>query len=197
MDTNTRMNEDGQDVKCIQAVLNGERNAFASIVSRYTQVLFSLSYHMTGNREEAEEAVQEIFILIFRKLHKYNQEKRFYTWMFTVAVNYLKTLVRKRKNKFSPHADQTFDDSVQYELITLKESSPETNFIRRESGKVLQSALNRLPLKYRAVFILREVEGISIKETAAILGIPENTVKTFSRRGKDELKKIIVSMDWT
>jgi len=195
MDTSTRMNDDEQDVKSIQAVLNGERNAFTSIVSRYTKVLFSLSYHMTGNREEAEEAVQEIFILIFRKLHKYNQEKRFYTWMFTVAVNYLKTLVRK-SNRFSPNPDLQFDDSLQYELNTLQESSPENDLIRRESGKVLQSALNRLPLKYRSVFILREVEGISIKETAAILRIPENTVKTLSRRGKDELKKIIVSLEW-
>ncbi|MCP5514888.1 MAG: sigma-70 family RNA polymerase sigma factor [Spirochaetales bacterium] len=189
------MNDDEQDVKSIQAVLNGERNAFTSIVSRYTKVLFSLSYHMTGNREEAEEAVQEIFILIFRKLHKYNQEKRFYTWMFTVAVNYLKTLVRK-SNRFSPNPDLQFDDSLQYELNTLQESSPENDLIRRESGKALQSALNRLPLKYRSVFILREVEGISIKETAAILRIPENTVKTLSRRGKDELKKIIVSLEW-
>ncbi len=191
----TREREAEFDTESVDEVLSGNPGAFERIVSRYTHPIYTLSYRMLGNRMKAEDAVQEIFILIFRKLHKYDRRKRFYTWMFTVALNYLRSELRRKRDTASD-ASVSFDGNMINERGFTQGDNPEDEVIRGEAEKAVQSSLLVLEPRFREVFILREIEGLSVKETSAVLKIPENTVKTLSRRGKEKLKKILLSRDW-
>ncbi len=189
------LEDDRLDLNSIHSVLEGDRNAFRNIVDRYTPVLFTLAYRMLGDTHTAEEAVQDIFLRVYRSLHKYDQNRRFYTWMFTLAVNHIRSLLRSRGWKTN-RVVLSFNESVFDEAVDRKTPDPENAFIQREADHAVHEALSLVPMKYREVFVLREVEELSTKETSSILGIPENTVKTWSRRAKGRLKKILSEREW-
>ena len=187
--------KDQQDSDDILSVLAGNPDSFRSIVHRYKTPLYNLSLRMLGSREDAEEAVQEIFLLIFRKLDKYDGSKRFYSWMFTVALNYLRSVLRKSK-KNNIIQEQNFDENFHVSEKSPNSESPEDSYVRKEAETAVQNALLLLPVKYREVFILREIQGFSVKDTADALNIPENSVKTLSRRGREKLKKNLLLLEW-
>ena len=186
---------DQQDTEDIVSVYNGDKAAFGRIVHRYTGVLYNLSLRMLGKNEDAEEAVQEIFLLIYRKLNKYDTDKRFYSWMFTVAINYLRSELRK-SGKNRVEYESAFDENIHSDLSGMGINIPEYEAEKKAATNAVISALMKLPVKYREVFILREIEGFSVKETAEALKISENTVKTLSRRGKEKLRANLILTEW-
>ena len=188
-------NENQADTRAVQAVLSGDRNAFREIVDRYTPVLYSLAYRMLGDAAAAEESVQEIFLQVYRSLGRYDQDRRFYTWMFTVAINYLRSFLRSRRWKNRGNVI-SFDESAGHSAADSESPGPEDDAVRREAERAVHDALVLLGMKYREVFVLREIEEIPVRETAVILGIPENTVKTLHRRAREQLKKILILRDW-
>ncbi|MGC9313256.1 MAG: RNA polymerase sigma factor [Sediminispirochaetaceae bacterium] len=187
--------DDPADRESVRSVLAGDRNAFREIVDRYTPVLFSLCYRMLGDSHTAEEAVQEIFVRIYRSLRRYDLERRFFTWMYTIALNYLRSVRRssrwKEKDKIL-----SFQESAYLQAEAHSSTEPEEETVRREAERAVMKAAALLPVKYREVFVMREIEGISGQETAEILGIPENTVKTRLRRAREQMKKNLISLDW-
>ena len=188
-------NEDKADTQAIQAVLSGDGDAFRGIVDRYTPVLFSLSHRMLGDVHLAEDAVQEIFLRVYRSLDRYDRNRRFFTWIFTISVNYLRSVLRSSRWRIKAKT-VPFDESARLSFSLREETNPEEETIRNQAEQAVQAAVAMLPVKYREVFVLREIEGVSAGDAAVILGIPENTVKTNLRRARERLKKILISQDW-
>lgn len=187
--------EDRLDRAALQAVAEGDRNAFREIVDRYTSVIYNLAYRMLGDSRLAEEAVQEIFLRVYRSLHRFDGNRRFFTWMFTLAVNHLRSSLRSRRWR-RDNTLLSFDDSIREQSFDDKNPDPEADLIKKEAIRAVHGALQILPVKYREVFVLREIEEIPLKDTAMILGVPENTVKTWTRRSREKLKKILAERDW-
>ena len=111
-----KLEEDRLDLVSIHSVLEGDRNAFRNIVDRYTPVLYTLAFRMLGDTHVAEEAVQDIFLRVYRSLHSYDESRRFYTWMFTIAINRIRSILRSRwwntNRTILSFNDYVFDESV-------------------------------------------------------------------------------------
>lgn len=186
---------DYSDEHEIRLVQQGQTGAFERIVRRYTPVLYSLSYRMLGDPEAAEDAVQEVFLKAYRALHSFDPSRRFYSWIYTIAVNHLRTLNRKTQHTPPPDVpyEEHFQESVRQDS---RYTAPDRRAVQREGERLAQTALNRIDQKYREVFVLRSIEGLSVKETARSLGIPANTVKTYLRRAREKLIEEMKNVEW-
>jgi len=186
--TADRSFEEAGDLLAVQETLRGNRNAFAGIVERYTPVLYSLAYRMLGRgeAEEAEEAVQEIFLRAFRALARFRLDRRFHPWLYTIALNYLRTVarqLRRRRGMRIVPLDEATDAAAD------RGEHPATAMEREAGERLAQRALEGLPSLYREVFLLREVEGLSVRDAAEALGVPEGTVKVRLHRARQELAR--------
>lgn len=190
-----KLNNDIRDLQAVRAILEGRRFAFRELVHRYTDPIYSLAYRMTGSPEEAEEAVQEVFTRAYRKLDSFDPDKRFFTWLYTIALNYLRSRGRSRKLQ-EDRRQLSFDDGVELVLGSSSSPSPEQGAMRKEAGRLINRALGQLKEEYRTVFVLRHLEGLEVKEVAEMLGIPENTVKTKDRRARLQMKELLLKLGW-
>jgi len=178
-----RQFEDTQDLLAIQETLRGDRRAFDGVVRRYTPVLYSLAYRLLGAREEAEEAVQEIFLRAFRALPQFRLGRRFHPWLYTIALNYLRT--RSRRNRRQARLRiRPLDEALDIPAAPRAGADPAGEVERAAAEQLAQEALQRLPSRYREVFVLRQIEGLAVRDVAEILGLPEGTVKSFLHRGR-------------
>ena len=189
-----RPQKDHSDEQDIELVQQGQTEAFNRIVRRYTPILYSLCLRMLGSQEAAEDAVQEVFVKAYRALSSYDPSRRFYSWMYTIAVNHLRSLNRKKAGQLPdvPY-EESEDEAVRRDRHTI---SPDTTAVRREGERLAQRALNSLEHKYREVFVLRMIEGMSVKDTSMYLDIPENTVKTYLHRARLKLVQEMKKYDW-
>jgi len=187
--TRERRFEEASDLLAIQETLRGNRNAFAQIVERYTPLLYSLAFRMLGRGEEAQEAVQEIFLRAYRALPRFRLERRFHPWLYTIALNYLRTVARRQRRRRGLRL-------VREELDTVADRGelPAAAAEREDGERLAQEALAGLPPLYREVFLLREVEGLSVRDTAEALGVPEGTVKVRLHRARQELVRRLAGM---
>jgi len=140
------------DLIAIKETLGGSKETFSSIVKRYSPLLYSLSYRMLGNKEEAEEAVQEIFLRVYRSLYKFRLSDRFYPWLYTIAINWLRS---KKKRRWLRNTHETNAPHELLSDLSLKEhgSNPSALLEEKEGEKIAQKAILNLKKKHRAVFI--------------------------------------------
>lgn len=187
-------NKDFADMRTVHAVLTGNREAFRDIVDRYSTPIYSLAYRFTASVEDSEELTQEIFWKAFSRLESFDTNRRFFPWLYTIALNHIRS--RERSSKRKQQSDSVaLDDTLQFVLPTDTKDQPEYILERREADETVTAAIASLRTEYREVFVLRHIEGFSGKEVAKMLGIPENTVKTFAFRARKELRKIITGLD--
>ncbi|MBN1699775.1 MAG: RNA polymerase sigma factor [Spirochaetales bacterium] len=179
-------------LQAIHETLNGNTAAFSYIVESYTPLVYSLSYSILGKHHEAEEAVQEIFLKIYTGLSRFNISRRFLPWMYTIALNYLRSRLRKIKKRLSVLSI----DEIGYNNRQISPGKdPLDRFAEKEEEILAKKAVTQLRKKYREVFILRQIEGLSVSEVSSILAIPEGTVKTYLHRAKKDLVAILMKMD--
>ena len=189
------LSDDIRDLQAVRAVLEGRSSVFRELVHRYTNQIYSLAYRMTGSDEDAEEAVQEVFTRAYKKLNTFDPSKRFFTWLYTIALNYLRSLGRSTKRQ-QRRNELSFDESVDHTGGPSWTSAPERRAMRKEASRLIDRALEELKGEYRTVFVLRHMEGMEVKEVAESLGIPENTVKTKDRRAKRQMKEALLRLGW-
>ena len=178
-----RQFEDTQDLLAIQETLRGDRRAFDGVVRRYTPVLYSLAYRLLGVHEEAEEAVQEIFLHAFQALPQFRLGRRFHPWLYTIALNYLRTRSRRNRRRAALRV-RPLDEARDVPAAPAAGADPAGEVERTAAERLAQQALEGLPSRYREVFVLRQIEGLAVREVAEILGLPEGTVKSFLHRGR-------------
>ena len=181
---NTRSFEEASDLLAIQETLRGNRNAFAQIVERYTPLLYSLAFRMLGRGEDAQEAVQEIFLRAYRALPRFRLERRFHPWLYTIALNYLRTVMRRQRRRRGLRLVRLREEQ---DTVADRGELPAAAAEREDGERLAEQALAGLPRLYREVFLLREVEGLGVRDTAEALGVPEGTVKVRLHRARQEL----------
>lgn len=159
----------------------GKHQAFSLLVKRYSGRVYNVAYRFSGNRADAEDIVQEVFIKVFRGLPKAHLDLPFRPWLYRIATN---TAISHLRAKPAPALPEEAAKSVPTE-----KELPEESADRAELGARLQQEILKLPLNFREVVILRYTEELTFREIGTILEIPENTVKTYFQRAKIILRK--------
>jgi RNA polymerase sigma-70 factor (ECF subfamily) len=170
---------------------DGETAAFAELVRRYEGKIFRLAQHITQNREDAEDVLQETFMKAYEHLEQFKGDSKFYTWIVRIAVNQALMKLRRRKTDKSVSLDEQIDtgeDTVVREIAAWGED-PEQRFSREELGEILDGAIESLEPPYRSVFVLRDVEDLSTEETAEALGLSVPAVKSRLLRARLQLRE--------
>jgi len=169
----------------------GDDRAFAELVRRYEGKIFRLAQHITQNREDAEDVLQETFLKAYEHLDQFQGQSKFYTWIVRIAVNQALMKLRRRKTDRSVSLDESIDtgeDTVTREIAAWDED-PEQRFSREELGELLDSAIESLAPSYRSVFVLRDIEELSTEETAEALGLSIPAVKSRLLRARLQLRE--------
>lgn len=170
---------------------NGGVEAFTALVNRYEGNIFRLARHITQNPEDAEDVLQETFLKAYEHLDDFQGNSKFYTWLVRIAVNQSLMKLRKRKSDASVSLDDPFDtgeETVTRE-IAVWDPNPELTYSREEIRGILERAIESLPPTFRAVFALRDIEGLSTEETAAALNLSIPAVKSRLLRARLRLRE--------
>lgn len=172
----------------ISRATTGDQAAFGALVERYQNAIYNLAYRMLGSPEEAEDAAQEIFVRVYRQLARYDRERKFSTWVLTIATNYCIDQLRRRRMQLVP-----LENIVPW--ARSRETGPEGEALDREARDEVQGLLRELPEKYRAVLILRYWQDLSCAEIAEVLQLPEGTVKTQLHRARKALGRLLTEQE--
>lgn len=176
--------------KKIRQVLKGDQNAFGEIVEIYKDKVYQLCYRMLGNRHEAEDVAQEAFLRAYLNIRRYDENRKFSTWLYRITTNLCIDRIRKKKPDYHLDADiEGSENLTLYSQIASSSHLPEQEVEHMELQESIQQAILKLPEKYRAVIILKYMEELSIEEIAGILDMPVGTVKTRLHRGREALRK--------
>ncbi|HEY0150637.1 MAG TPA: sigma-70 family RNA polymerase sigma factor [Longimicrobium sp.] len=185
------------DSGVVAAFLDGEKRAFAELVERYQTRLLNFVYRTTGDRERAEDLVQETFIRVYRHLHRFDQSKKFSTWVYTIASNLAKNELRNRSRNplvlFQTIKKNWDADSrpLEWEDNTYR---PDDLFRKRHLKSMVENTVDQLPEHHRTVFILREMEGKTYEEIADITGANLGTVKSRLNRARNNFAQLIAPL---
>ena len=169
----------------------GDATGFSNLIRRYEGKIFRLAQHITQNREDAEDVLQETFLKAYTHLDQFQGNSKFYTWVVRIAVNQALMKLRKRKTDRTVSMDEGIDtgeDIVTREIATW-EPSPEEQYSREELAEILDSAVQSLAPPYRTVFVLRDIEDLSTEETAAALELSVPAVKSRLLRARLQLRE--------
>lgn len=189
------------ETRLVKLAKTGDRGAFADLVELYKDKIYHLGYRMLGNRQEAEEIVQETFLRVFRSLERYDESMKFSTWIFRIGTNLSIDRLRKRKISYSLDAevvsDRDGEGSDWYGMLASEDPTPEEQILLSETQRRIRDAIETLPEKYKSVVILKYMEDMSLQEIGDVLGMPVTTVKTRVHRGREFLKKKLESKEET
>ena len=180
------------DAELIHRIVGRDGAAARFLTTRHNQRLFRAAWSILGDRSEAEEAVQDGYLKAFAALPSFRGEAQLSTWLTRIVVN--EALERRRKagrrRKQLETQGVSFIESYREALMRGSESSqsPEQAVMRTELARVLETAIGRLPEVFRPAFVLREIEGLSVAETAQTLGLAEATVRTRLHRARLRLQ---------
>ena len=168
------------DKELLARVKVGDTTAFSVLVDRYKVRLFNLIYRMLRNREEAEDILQETFLRVFKEKESYDPTFAFSTWIYTIALNLCRNEL-KRKKRFKFFGIDLVKDDRRYAVEGIEN--------RNCLSSTLEKAIASLPVKYRTVFLLREVNQLSYEEMSQSLSIPLGTVKSRVNRARLMLRE--------
>src|SRR5712692_2982885 len=182
------------DGRLVLEHLSGDPQAFGTLVDRYQTRLLNFINRTIGDRERAEDLVQEVFIRVFRHLHRFDQTKKFSTWIYTIASNLAKNELRNRsrnplvlfqtikKHWEADHRPLQFEDTT---------ARPDDLYRKRFLKDAVDHCVGQLPTHHRAVFVLRELEGKSYAEIAEITGCNLGTVKSRWNRAGNGIARLV------
>jgi RNA polymerase sigma-70 factor (ECF subfamily) len=182
------------DTALVNAYLAGETRSFDALVDRYQARLLNFVYRIVGDRERAEDLVQEVFVRVYRHLGRFDRSKKFSTWIYTIASNLAKNELRNRSRNplvlFTSMTNGWEDEErpLEFEDPT---SRPDDLFRKRHVRELVESSVAQLPSHHREVFVLREIEGRSYEEIADITHCNLGTVKSRLNRARNSFAEII------
>src|SRR6476660_6311336 len=180
-----------EELALVRAAKAGDDSAFEELVRRYDRNVFRIAQHITQNREDAEDVVQEAFLKAYGNLAKFQEQSKFYTWLVRIAVNEALMKLRRRKPERTVSLDEdikTEDDSLPREIADWS-PNPEQQYTQAELRDILDRTIHGLPATFRTVFVLRDVEGLSTEETAEALSLSIPAVKSRLLRARLQLRE--------
>jgi RNA polymerase sigma factor (sigma-70 family) len=184
-----------EDRQLIDMALQGDERAFETLLNKYRNLVFSIMIKMVRNHQEAEDLTQEAFMKAFNSLSSFNDEFAFSTWLMKIASNNCIDFLRKRKLRtYSIHEPIQYKDEKIEIDIPDHEPTPERHLLQNERAKMIQTAIDELPERYRYVILLRHKEEKSYEEISEILNLPLGTVKAQIFRAREILNKKLKSI---
>jgi len=175
----------------VEAARGGDIAAFEALVRRYDRNVFRIAQHITQNREDAEDVVQDAFLKAYQNLGQFQGQSKFYTWLVRIAVNEALMRLRRRRPERMVSIDEdlkTEEDSMPREIADWS-PNPEQQYTQAELKEILGKTIQGLPPSFRTVFVLRDVEGLSTEETAAALELSVPAVKSRLLRARLQLRE--------
>ncbi len=178
------------DEELIERIRRGDNEALEQLVSRYEDRVYNLAYRMLSSRQDAEDVLQDAFLNVIRGLDSFRGQSSFSTWLYRIAANAALTKIRKRSRR--EKSESEFLDDV----YAVKEaahagavlpdwsSNPATRILDEEARRQMATAINELPEIYRAVFVLRDVEGLPAAAVAEVLDLSVPAVKSRLHRAR-------------
>ena len=173
----------------------GDLSAFETLVSWHERQVYSIAFRMLQNVHDAEDVTQQTFLSAIEHLKNFRGDASFATWIYRIATHAALKVIRKRKALTTVSLEEATEPQEDYDGIAHPEfiadwkQSPEQLVERNETQRLLDEALAQLEDKHRLVFVLRDVEGLSIKETADTLGLSEANVKVRLLRARLQLRE--------
>ncbi len=178
------------DERIIDSVLAGDIDQFEEILKRYNSVMYRVGISYLKNTADAEDAMQSAYIKAYLNLSSFRSTASFKTWIIRIMINECKMMIRSKRSSWN--ILQIFQRKQQQTNYYL---SHDHNVVTSELKKVLENVVLQLPSKYRLVYIMREIDGMSVKETAELLNITPENVKVRSHRAKELVRKEIMQLN--
>ena len=193
MSTISKLNDNTGEISNSELVKKsqlGEKAAFEQLVIRHQELVFSLAYKLTGNREMANDVAQESFIRAWKAIEKFRGDSTFSTWIYRITVNTAWTLRKKAKKHNTLNIDDTYEP-----IVIDEKKDPELVAINSDLSSVLINALDKLPIEQRIIVELKNIEGRSHKEIADYLDISVTAAKVRLHRAHQKLRLILEEVD--
>ena len=169
----------------------GDADAFSELVQHYDRRVFRMAKQITQNDDDAADVLQETFLKSYTHLDEFQGNSKFYTWLVRIAVNEALMKLRKRRSDKTVPLDEPIDtgEDEMIREIAVWDENPEETYSRDELAQILDQAIQSLKPTYRTVFVLRDIEGLSIEETAEALGLSISAVKSRLLRARLQLRE--------
>jgi RNA polymerase sigma-70 factor, ECF subfamily len=183
------------DGELVQRAKAGALDSFEVLTTRYEKRIYSLAMRIVRQEQDAEDVTQQAFLSVVENLAKFREESSFATWLYRIATFAALKVIRKRKGLKTVSLEEATEPREDYDSIPHPEyiadwkQSPEQLVESNETRRLLEDALAKLDEKHRLVFLLRDVEGLSIKETADALGLSESNTKMRLLRARLQLRE--------
>lgn len=182
-----------QEAAVIQAVLDGDVNAYEALVKEYEKNVYNLALRMTGNSEDAADMAQEAFIKAYNSLTAFRGDSKFSVWLYRIVSNVCLDFLRSRSRKQTVSLSTENDDGEEVELDIADEThSPEQLLDRSLTRDAVRRGLAALPPDHREILLLREIQGMSYEEIADVLGLEAGTVKSRIFRARKKLCSFLI-----
>src|SRR5439155_6010349 len=175
----------------LRRLRGGDERAFRELLESQRDRVFNITFRMLGNRAEAEDVAQEVFITVFKTIDTFREEAKFSTWLYRVTVNHCKNRIKYLARRHDRDRDELHEDSngPNGAIGAPVPSAPDRALEGAQMEKLLQDAIAKLDDEQRMVVILRDVEDLSIEEICEITGLPDGTVKSRLHRARLVLRK--------
>lgn len=179
------------DEQLVKDYLDGDKAVFTEIVNRYLKLIYNFSYRLVGNEKEGEDISQEVFLKVWKNIKKFDTNKSFKTWIFSIAKNTSIDYLRKRKN--IPMSIFDNEDGGNIIEDSLKDEEPRADqiFALAQDKKDVEKILTELSVVQKEVIILKYVNEMSLPQIAEIMDISINTAKSHHRRALIKMKKLL------
>ncbi len=182
------------DAAVVAQVLAGDREAFGELVQRHSRQVFRVAFRVVGNEEDAEEVVQETFLRAYKRLEKFESRSTFSTWVYRIAVNCAIDLRNKRQPGPSVQISEEPEPGEHEVQLAATDPTAEQRVFGAQVKKRIAHAMTLLTETERTAFILRHMEGKSIDEIAAVLGIRSNSTKNSIFRAVKKMRQALEPM---
>ncbi len=166
----------------------GDPEAFEEVYQRFAQMVFNLTYRMSGTVEEAEDLAQEVFLRIHRHLGRFNGRSALKTWVYRVTLNHCRSKLGRKRYPTQPLAEENDGEGAR---LVDESRSPEDLAVAHDTGHQVSLALRELKPVFREAVVLRDLQGLSYEEIAEILKVRIGTVRSRIARGRDRLRIVL------
>ena len=181
------------EVTVIERAKAGDEKAFRDLVHRYEDTVYRFAFNVCRNEEMATDTLQNTFINVYNKLDSFDGRSKFSTWLYSIVTN--NCLMKRRSirthDKELPLEDEKILHDAETSLLSSRETSPMGSLLNEELKHIFDEAIKKLPVDYRIVFVMRDIEDMSAAEVSKILGISVAAVKSRLFRAREFLRKVL------